>query len=369
MKLTMTGLFWIGLAPTFVALALADVYPDNFRATGLPVLGVLAICGVWWFITILLDAPWLEFRPTALRGLLAGFVLSLAALFLVPFFPVIFRIPVPGLSPPDVIAGVFAICIFWRFIVILPDTPWLEFRPTLRRGLLTGFVLSVVAFFLGAFYVYGFSLSWGIWTPYYLPLAEVFLGVFAICGLWQIIVILPDVRWPGSLSGLIRVSLLAPPLLLYGIFWIMVSPDELLPMILVGIGFGAILIIAALGLGLRIYAVLVQVVSSLYGPFTGRNTTAAAPAPPQPASQPAAPAAPVSASTPLAPPPLAAPAPLAPPAYVVCPWCGHTNPANLIYCSNGACLMPLHSGNRFCIRCGVPAPVNARFCTACGSSA
>jgi len=70
-----------------------------------------------------------------------------------------------------------------------------------------------------------------------------------------------------------------------------------------------------------------------------------------------------------APAPPAAPAPAAPPTRVTCPGCGHINPANLIYCGNGACLLPLHSGNRFCIRCGVPTPVNARFCPACGNAA
>ena len=91
--------------------------------------------------------------------------------------------------------------------------------------------------------------------------------------------------------------------------------------------------------------------------------------PPQPApvsyTPPAAPA-------PAPPPPQMAPAaaPPAPrPSYVTCPRCGYNNPPNLIYCSNSVCLTLLHSGNRFCMTCGVSTPVNARFCPACGNSA
>ena len=88
---------------------------------------------------------------------------------------------------------------------------------------------------------------------------------------------------------------------------------------------------------------------------------------PAPASTPAPMAPPVPAPAP--PPPTPAPAAPAPRPRVACPRCGHNNPASFIYCSNSACLMPLHSGNRFCTRCGVPTPVNARFCPACGNSA
>ena len=88
-----------------------------------------------------------------------------------------------------------------------------------------------------------------------------------------------------------------------------------------------------------------------------------APPAPQPVAQ--SPSAPAPA--PLSPAP--APAAPAPPPNASCPRCGHSNPANFIYCSNSACLMPLHSGNRFCTRCGVPTPVNARYCPACGNSA
>ena len=103
-------------------------------------------------------------------------------------------------------------------------------------------------------------------------------------------------------------------------------------------------------------------------------TAPAPPAPPQPTTQPmpaptpAAPAAPSPPPTPMAPPPVSTPVASAPPPYIACPRCGYTNPANLIYCSNSGCLSPLHSGNRFCMNCGVPTPVNARFCPACGSN-
>ena len=95
----------------------------------------------------------------------------------------------------------------------------------------------------------------------------------------------------------------------------------------------------------------------------------ATPAPAPPLTQ-AAPAAPSPAPTPIATPPMPTTAPLAPPpSYVACPRCGYNNPANLIYCSNGVCLTPLHLGNRFCMSCGVQTPVNARFCPVCGNSA
>ena len=260
----------ITFTPYFVLSLLDGLPPVIFWIIGIPVLGVSAICSVWWFIRILRDARWLEFRPRARRGILTGFVLNLAAI-------------IGGAqTEPITWVGMFFAGCFWWSVVALPDD-WSEVRAWL---------------------------------------------IFLVC-------------------------LLAFASLIGGGIWLGNSPDNvLLPIVLIAIGGGVLLVVMV-----------------LYVLFTGRNTTAAAPVPPQPAPPPAVPAAPVSAPTPLAPPPLAAPAPPAPPAYVVCPWCGHTNPANLIYCSNGACLMPLHSGNRFCIRCGVPTPVNARFCPACGSSA
>ena len=157
-------------------------------------------------------------------------------------------------------------------------------------------------------------------------------------------------------------------LFMVGLVWGNSSPDnELIPLILLLTGMGIALVwpVVFWVLVLRgVFVGMYREFTRLYGEFTGR-TGSAAPAPPQIATQPpptpAAPAAPVSAPEP--------PTPVPPASYVVCPWCGHTNPANLIYCSNGACLTPLQSGNRSCIRCGVPAPVNARFCPACGSSA
>ena len=345
MKLTATGLFWIGLLLALIAFALHETSPGKFRVTGLPVPGVFAICGVWWFITIMLDARWLDSRPMALRGLLTGFVLSLVALFLVALFPHSIRI-YAGLSLPEVMAGVLAICGFWWFIATLPDVRRLEFRPTARWGLLAGYVLSLIALFLYALYFYDFRI------PYLLSL-ELFLGAFAMCSFWRLILILTDVRWlelglGDFFSWLDGIKQRALQTAILGTFLLMIdSQGSLLAYILLGAGWGTIFMLVVSSLVLRLSLWLRSL-------FTGWNTAPAAQAPPPPATQP---------------PPAPAPAAPAPQPRVICSWCGYANPANSIYCSNGACLAPLSSGNRFCIHCGVQFPVNARFCPACGSSA
>ena len=316
------ALFGIAFIPLIVLLILDRQPLVILWVIGLPVLGVSVICSVWWFISIPRGARWLEFRPTARRRILTGFVLTVVALVLSALFwdALIFALFLDGILPgifwrPSLgnVAivwpiGLYATCFFWWSIVRLPDVRWREFRLTWRWVVSLGFLVSGVG---------------GIWR-----------GVS------------PD-------------NVLGPHILLFG-------------------GMGPFYALVVMFWGSILYGLFANIYrefTRLYGEFTGR-TRAAAPAPSPSATQPvasASPPPPAPAPVPVAapaPPPLA-PAPAAPalPPSVICPWCGHSNPANSIYCGNGACLAPLSSGRRFCIRCGVPFPVNARFCTACGSSA
>ena len=197
------------------------------------------------------------------------------------------------------------------------------------------------------------------------------VGMFFMSCYWWSIVGLLEARIKRILTGLLLLTgftLFAAG----GIWWAISSPgnsfsDNQMIAILLFYAGGAILYYTILALVALYWAeILYAPFARLYGQITGR-TLPAPPGPPPPATQPVVSASP----TPPAPvaPPAPAPGAPAPQPFVICPWCGHTNPANLIYCGNGACLAPLRSGNRFCIRCGVQFQVNARFCTACGSSA
>lgn len=83
------ALMGIAFIPSIVLLFLDGHFPlyGPFQVIiVLTVLGVSAICSVWWFISIPRGARWLEFRPTAHRVILTGFVLTVVAIVLVPLF-------------------------------------------------------------------------------------------------------------------------------------------------------------------------------------------------------------------------------------------------------------------------------------------